>query len=88
MKRKIKMSKLRMVIREAIKRSLVEAEAGKKRKGPVERMKGWQPPDNMRTGSSATSWHSEDSWDFDGGDEGLMDHDLVETDDLEEDEHE
>tara|TARA_B100000131_G_scaffold88226_1_gene85072 strand:+ start:256 stop:519 length:264 start_codon:yes stop_codon:yes gene_type:complete len=81
---KIKYSKLRLVIREAL---LLEKDDDDKEKGPVDKMKGWEPPAHMVHGSSSTSWNQFDDWDTDDGafDMGL---DEADGEDVDESHHE
>jgi hypothetical protein len=87
MRLKIKYSSLKTIIREAL---LLEKEDNDKERGPVDKMKGWQPPSHMTQGSDATSWASYDEWDGDGGafDMGLDEADDLEEEDQEEGHHE
>ncbi len=76
---KIKLYELRRAIRNII----IEAdEEEEDRRGPVDKMKGWQPPQNMVSGTDTTDWTT---WDRDdmAGDE-FIDDTLDEADEDEE----
>ena len=84
---KIQYSRLRLVIREAL---LLEKDDDDKEKGPVDKMKSWEPPSNMVHGSSSTDWSRWDDWDaggefdmdtFDEADEKGIDEEHHEDDD-------
>ena len=68
-------------LRQAIKNILIEADE-EDRRGPVDKMKGWQPPQNMVSGTGTTDWTT---WDRDdmAGDE-FIDDTLDEADEEEE----
>ena len=55
---KIKLYELRRAIRNII----IEADEEEDRRGPVAKMKGWQPPQNMVSGTDTTDWTT---WDRD-----------------------
>ena len=81
---KLRLSELRQVVKNLI----LEAEEGEDdRRGPVDKMKGWQPPSNMVRGTDTTDWTQ---WDRDdmAGDEFIVDDsgDLDESDGAEGDE--
>ena len=58
---KLRLSDLKFIIREAI---ILEAnDDDDKKGGPIDRMKGWQPPSHMQHGSDATDWSQDDEWD-------------------------
>ena len=65
---KVRLHELRQIIRTLI----IEGEEEEDRRGPVDKMKGWQPPQNMVTGTSTTDWTQ---WDRDdmAGDEFIDD---------------
>ena len=75
---KIKLYELRRAIRNII----IEADDEEDRRGPVDKMKGWQPPQNMVSGTDTTDWTT---WDRDdmAGDE-FIDDTLDEADEDEE----
>tara|TARA_B100000123_G_C25337584_1_gene257069 strand:+ start:115 stop:351 length:237 start_codon:yes stop_codon:yes gene_type:complete len=75
---KIKLYELRRAIRNII----IEADEEEDRRGPVDKMKGWQPPQNMVSGTDTTDWTT---WDRDdmAGDE-FIDDTLDEADEDEE----
>ena len=75
---KIKLYELRRAIRNII----IEADEVEDRRGPVAKMKGWQPPQNMVSGTDTTDWTT---WDRDdmAGDE-FIDDTLDEADEDEE----
>lgn len=81
---KLRLSELRQVVKNLI----LEAEEDEDdRRGPVDKMKGWQPPSNMVRGTDTTDWTQ---WDRDdmAGDEFIVDDsgDLDESDGAEGDE--
>ena len=65
---KVRLHELRQIIRTLI----IEGEEEEDRRGPVDKMKGWQPPQNMVTGTRTTDWTQ---WDRDdmAGDEFIDD---------------
>ena len=81
---KMTYSKLRHVIREAI---ISEADDDKKKGGPIDKAKAWEPPDNMVHGSSATNWSQWDEWDA-GGEFDMDTFDEADEKGVEEDHHE
>ena len=74
-------------VREIIRNLIIEAEDDDDRRGPIDKIKGWQPPANMVRGSDTTDWSS---WDRDdpAGDAFIVDDtgDLDEADEVEESE--
>lgn len=75
---KMRLARLKHIIREVI---LLEKTDEEDKGGPIDKIKGWQPPSNLRTGSDSTDWSKWDEWDqggeFDMDDGGLdeSDHD-------------